>query len=657
MEFKKLFALALMSSSLLTQAQDWKNTPVPADPGQGKKWELQKGYSDDFNYNGKNAQFRSNWRDAYFHSWTGPGLTQWQSDHSDVKGGNLIISASRHGANRVNCGVVTSKTKVIYPIFMEARIKVSNLELSSNFWMLSEDDKREIDVLEVYGGASDVWFAQRMSTNFHVFERGAGNRILSDYNDQNHVTLPNNELWRNKFHTFGVYWKSPSEVYFYIDGKQTKDGSWAQSDMFDKDYTRRKMDKNRFKMDKPVFMIIDTEDHSWRSEQGIVASDADLKNPNKNKMLVDWVRTYKPVKSNDTKPTPKPDPVVVNPGSGSNTKPNLNFVSPKNNATLARGKNIEVAINASDNDGIANVKLYLNNKFVRQENVTPYTWGETNQNDGILKNMKSGNYTLKAVATDKKGATSEKVIRFTVTNGTVRPTRPTPVNNNQLVANGLYSIKNPFEDQAVLARELENYNAQMVDVGSYTDQQWIFTHLGNNVYTIKNSRNNRYLEVPFGGCGNGENVSTWREASQNHQKWKVIKNGRYYALMPLHCTAQALDRAGGLFDANLITWAYNPSNNNQKWEINGTAKGLKVLGDTDARTFEIYPNPAQVDQSVTISGIALGQVAVVYNVAGQVVKTVSEATTETLVVDVTGLSAGMYFVKVGNQAAAKLIIE
>ncbi len=651
MKLKKLFAFALMSSSMIIQAQDWKNLPVPANPGQGYKWELQDNYSDDFNYKGKNAKFKKNWKDAYFHNWTGPGLTQWQSNHSDVSNGNLVISASRHGANRVNCGVVTSKTKVIYPIYMEARIKASNLELSSNFWMLSEDDKREIDVLEVYGGARDVWFAQRMSTNFHVFERGAGNRILSDYNDQNHITLPNNEPWRNKFHTFGVYWKSPSEIYFYIDGKQTKDGSWEQSDMFDKDYTKRTMDKNRFKMDRPVFMIIDTEDHSWRSEQGIVATDADLKNPNKNKMLVDWVRTYKPVKNNNVAP-----PVVVDPkpAPGKNDKPAVQFTAPANNAQFAIGKDINVKINATDADGIANVKLYLNNKFVRQENVTPYTWGATN-NDAVLMNMKAGSYTLKAVATDKKGATKETTIRLTIKNENSKPTAPTNGNANQLISNGLYSIQNPFDDQAILARALENFNAQMIDEGSYTDQQWTFTHLGNNVYTIKNSRNNRYLEVPNGKCGNGQNVSTWVGAAQNHQKWKVQKNGKYYALLPLHCTSQALDRAGGLFDANLITWAYNPSNNNQKWEISKTTKGLKTL-DTDNNSVEVYPNPASAGDVVTLTSAITDQPVFIYNVLGQVVKT-TQSSSNTQSLEIEGLNTGMYFIKVGNQAALKLIIE
>ncbi|MEM9528821.1 MAG: family 16 glycosylhydrolase, partial [Bacteroidota bacterium] len=181
------------------------------------------------------------------------------------------------------------------PLYTEARIKVSNLELSSNFWLLSTDSCREIDVLEVYGGATKEYFARNMSTNFHVFIRSAKKGISSDFNDQNHVSLPDSAFWREEFHTFGVHWKSPTEVDFYIDGKLIPEGSWTKAEMFDKDYTHTKMDKTKYLMDRPMHLILDTEDHHWRSAQGIVAKDEDLADPAKNKMYVDWIRTYKPV--------------------------------------------------------------------------------------------------------------------------------------------------------------------------------------------------------------------------------------------------------------------------------------------------------------------------------------------------------------------------
>ncbi|KPZ70652.1 Extracellular agarase precursor [Shewanella sp. P1-14-1] len=293
-----IYATTLMATSALTTvciAADWDNIPLPADPGNGLVWQLNEQYSDSFNYQGKNATFNSKWNDTYFNNWEGPGLTRWSQNESWVSDGNLIISASRKAPNLVNAGVITSKTKVKYPIFLEANIKVSNLELSSNFWLLSENDEREIDILEVYGGSRETWFTQNMSTNFHVFLRNSDNSIRSDFNDQTHNTPTWGNYWREGFHRFGAYWKSPTDVTFYIDGQETPQGSWAEVVMKDKDYTGAIMDKYQYTMNEEMFIILDTEDHSWRSEAGNVATDADLADQSKNKMYVDWIRVYQPV--------------------------------------------------------------------------------------------------------------------------------------------------------------------------------------------------------------------------------------------------------------------------------------------------------------------------------------------------------------------------
>lgn len=302
--------LTILTTSILfscaTFSADWDDTPIPADAGNGNIWELQEHYSDDFNYTGKTSHFTDKWNDSYFNGWTGPGLTYWTKDSTWVSDGNLIIGASRKaGTEQVNAGVITSKTKVKYPIFLEAKIKVSNLELSSNFWLLSEDDQREIDVLEVYGGAKDEWFAKNMSTNFHVFFRDSSdNEIISDFNDQTHNTPTWGTYWREGFHRFGAYWKSATEVTFYINGQETPNGSWTEVIMKDKDYTGAILDKNQYNMDQEAFIILDTEDHSWRSEAGNIATDADLADNSKNKMYVDWIRVYKPTSTDDSENIP-----------------------------------------------------------------------------------------------------------------------------------------------------------------------------------------------------------------------------------------------------------------------------------------------------------------------------------------------------------------
>ncbi|SEK83729.1 Por secretion system C-terminal sorting domain-containing protein [Aquimarina amphilecti] len=103
-------------------------------------------------------------------------------------------------------------------------------------------------------------------------------------------------------------------------------------------------------------------------------------------------------------------------GNGENNGPNTSFTTPSNNATFSAPATIEAIVTATDNDGVSSVRLYLNDSFIRQENVSPYTWNNNNQ-DNALKNLPEGSYTLKAEATDNKGAKTTKTISFTVGNG------------------------------------------------------------------------------------------------------------------------------------------------------------------------------------------------------------------------------------------------
>ena len=274
-------------------ARDWDDHPLPPAPA-GKRWALDSSHTTDFNYASKqDPAFNTHFRDTYHNPWTGPGLTNWETDMTSVEDGKLVIAAARRpGTDRVNCGVVTSRTPVKYPLYTEARIRVSDLELSSNFWMLSEDNEREIDVLEIYGGAAQGGYPRRMSNNFHVFFRD-DDQIHSDFADATYHALHDSARYRDDYHTFGVRWLAPDDLTFFIDGQPTEDGSWAQADLYDKGHTRDTLDKTQYTMDRPLYLILDTEDHAWRSRRGIVADDASLADSSRNRMYVDWVRTYR----------------------------------------------------------------------------------------------------------------------------------------------------------------------------------------------------------------------------------------------------------------------------------------------------------------------------------------------------------------------------
>lgn len=130
----------------------WKDLPVPADAGANMVWQFQD-ISDNFEYEAeaenKGDLFLSKWDDFYHNNWAGPGLTEWKREHSLVADGHLQIWAARKPAsNKINMGCITSKTRVLYPVYIEARAKIMNSTLASDVWLLSPDDTQEIDIVE-----------------------------------------------------------------------------------------------------------------------------------------------------------------------------------------------------------------------------------------------------------------------------------------------------------------------------------------------------------------------------------------------------------------------------------------------------------------------------------------------------------------------------
>jgi len=88
---------------------------------------------------------------------------------------------------------------------------------------------------------------------------------------------------------------------------------------------------------------------------------------------------------------------------------------------------------------IDNVKLYLDNTFVRQENNAPYEWGTASAAaaDSALLSLTEGTYTLRVVATDTNGKTASDTMEITVEPGVVgagaQALLSSPVNAEQMV--------------------------------------------------------------------------------------------------------------------------------------------------------------------------------------------------------------------------------
>ncbi|BFM20295.1 carbohydrate-binding protein [Gilvimarinus japonicus] len=287
-----LTALLLCSSSF---AADWDGLAVPADAGDGKTWQLQSSLSDDFSYSapaeGKSQAFYERWSEGFINAWQGPGLTDYHNPNSRVENGELVITATRKaGTNEVYTGAIHTNESVQYPVYIETSSKIMDQVLANAVWMLSSDSTQEIDIVEAYGSsrADQTWFAERMHLAHHVFIRDP----FQDYQPKDAgAWYADGRLWREQYSRVGVYWRDPWHLEYYIDGQLVRTVSGV--DMIDPyNYT------NGLGLSKPMQIIVDAEDQDWRSDNGILATDAELSDTSKNQFYVDWIRVYKPVADN-----------------------------------------------------------------------------------------------------------------------------------------------------------------------------------------------------------------------------------------------------------------------------------------------------------------------------------------------------------------------
>ena len=94
--------------------------------------------------------------------------------------------------------------------------------------------------------------------------------------------------------------------------------------------------------------------------------------------------------------------------------PNIRFTNLKDGVRFPAGTDLRVEVDTTDEDGIREVKLYLNGLILNAEkNATaPYVWSDSS--DELLKTLKPGLYHLEAVAEDKTGIFNQREIQISV---------------------------------------------------------------------------------------------------------------------------------------------------------------------------------------------------------------------------------------------------
>ena len=323
----KLIVLLTLCMSPFLYSQDWNGIPVPANAGTGKIWKIQP-QSDDFNYtyeaSTNQATIGGKWTNFYHNTWDGPGPTKWRYENTTVSGGNLHVFATRQANETktftVDCdgdnvaeswtmaatraGCITSKTRVKYPVYVEARFKIANAVMASDIWMLSPDDTQEIDILEAYGGKAtrNDWLAQRLHLSHHVFIRSP----FLDYQPTDASTWytgATKTYWTDKWIRLGVYWASPTRLEYYLDGQLVKvmdnlDTVNGKDGIDPLNYTSTATPRTaatRTGLVKEMDIIINMEDQNWNACKGRTPTDEEITNFDNHNFNIDWIRIYKPV--------------------------------------------------------------------------------------------------------------------------------------------------------------------------------------------------------------------------------------------------------------------------------------------------------------------------------------------------------------------------
>ncbi|GEM_PF-4752837 len=264
--------------------------------GDGKSWVLQPKFSNEFDYaEGKaSTEFTNDWQDRFFNGWTGPKKsgtattsTVYTPENSSIEDGKLVYRATIDG-NNVHTGCITTKNKVGYPLYMEARVKISESSLATAVWLLSEDSTQEIDNLEAYGDKTNDYFSRRLHLSHHVFIRNP----FQDYQPTGPETWyadGKGTQWADEYHDYGVLWLDPWTLKYYVDGELVRETPTNEIDPLN--YT------NGTGLNKDMYLILSAAAQPWRETANQVddyTTDPSVTNASRSTARFEYVRTYKP---------------------------------------------------------------------------------------------------------------------------------------------------------------------------------------------------------------------------------------------------------------------------------------------------------------------------------------------------------------------------
>lgn len=253
--------------------------PKPED----KMWGMVTNLSDEFEGENLNTNKWGN----LSNTWIGrpPGI--FKEDAVSVKDGNLQISNYLLTEEEVvngntfthAGGLVRSLNAAEVGMYFECRMKASKTFMSSTFWLINTRNEGEgcdvrtieLDIQECIGEVTSPhdWardFEMGMHSNTHSRETTCDTTI--EGSQAAHTA--GEYVWEN-YHIYGAWWKSPTEILFFLDGNLTQTVTTVEQ------------------FNLPMYLRLVTETYDWNP----VPADGGLNGSlNDRTTRYDWVRTW-----------------------------------------------------------------------------------------------------------------------------------------------------------------------------------------------------------------------------------------------------------------------------------------------------------------------------------------------------------------------------
>ena len=251
----------------------------------GKRWQKVEAMSDEFNEWDNKKWFKPLWN-------YGDTPVNMKAKNAGVSDGNLWIKATLDETNATRwfeTSRVQSRGKIIYPVYVESRIKASNISAYNTFWLNNgnSENRDEIDIIEnnanpSYRDPNGKWDYANYPWEMHsqyfivkdsVVERGGDDNPSDNRSDLSAHNTLNNVKWNDAYHVFGAWWKDEHTVQFYLNGEAVNSVTSTQA----------------FTLEQNIIWDLWTQDSAW---VGGLPAKNDLLDNNNNTMYIDWVRTW-----------------------------------------------------------------------------------------------------------------------------------------------------------------------------------------------------------------------------------------------------------------------------------------------------------------------------------------------------------------------------